>query len=196
MSASLFAQAVLEKSEPRSGNSGPRATTSVLKMILEGFSDGILLLTVEGDCLHSNRQGRQLCRRLSPDSPVPPQVWSLCEKLIEGRELLPEINLVLSDRVTSLEGTAISIRVQWIEFEGQDHPCLMVMMEDQTQTAKVSALLESRRYNLTPRETEVWLLRKTNCSYDEIAGHLFIAINTVKRHLKSIYAKRKQVLDG
>jgi DNA-binding CsgD family transcriptional regulator len=41
----------------------------------------------------------------------------------------------------------------------------------------------------------VWVLRRTNHSYDDIALALYITVNTVKRHLKSIYAKRKQVLD-
>ncbi|MBD0335877.1 MAG: helix-turn-helix transcriptional regulator [Cyanobacteria bacterium Co-bin13] len=193
MSAPSVRQALLE--QPRPGNPDLEPPISVLAMILESFSDGVLLLTDRGECLQINHQGRHLCRLLSPNQAVPPEIWSLCEKLIEGRSLLPDTNLVLSDTVTSATGTAISIRVQWLEFGGQGETCLLVMMEDQTQTAKVSALLESLQYNLTPRETEVWLLRKTNCSYDEIAARLFIALNTVKRHLKSIYAKRKQVME-
>ncbi|MBD2256812.1 helix-turn-helix transcriptional regulator [Pseudanabaena sp. FACHB-2040] len=193
MIASPFKQALLE--QPRPDTLDLATPISVLATILEGFSDGVLLLTDRGECLQVNCQGRRLCRLLSPNQAVPSEVWSLCEKLIEGRSLLPDINLVLSDTVTSAAGSTISIRAQWIEFGGHGETCLLVMMEDQTQTAKVSALLESRQYNLTPRETEVWLLRKTNCSYDEIAARLFIALNTVKRHLKSIYAKRKQVLE-
>jgi len=45
------------------------------------------------------------------------------------------------------------------------------------------------------RREDVWLLRRANHSYEEIAAKLYIAVNTVKRHLKSIHAKRKMVLD-
>ncbi|NEO62582.1 MAG: winged helix-turn-helix transcriptional regulator, partial [Moorea sp. SIO4G2] len=34
-------------------------------------------------------------------------------------------------------------------------------------------------------------LKKANFTYREIAQQLFISINTVKKHLKNIYAKQK-----
>ena len=40
------------------------------------------------------------------------------------------------------------------------------------------------------------MLRRANRTYDEIARELYITVNTVKRHLKSIYAKRKEVADA
>jgi DNA-binding CsgD family transcriptional regulator len=193
MSASPLTQALLEQPQP--DRSDAHTPISVLTTVLEGFPDGVLLLNAEGDRLHINQKGRQLCHLLSPEQAIPPAIWSLCEKLIEGRKLLPELHLVLTDTVTTATGLTLLIRVQWIEFGPEAKACLLVMVEDQAHTAKVSALLESRRYNLTPRETEVWLLRKANCTYEEIAKRLFIALNTVKRHLKSIHAKRKQVLE-
>lgn len=196
ISASPSSQASLQKPLAKTNASISNAPFSVLTMILESFSDGVLLLTTQGECLHINQQGRRLCRLLNAAGGVPSEVWALCSKLIEGRTLLPDVNLVLSDTATAAEGaTPLAIRAQWIELGDYDEPCVLVMLEDQAQTAKVSALLESRQFNLTARETEVWLLRKANYTYEEIASRLYIALNTVKRHLKSIYAKRKQVLE-
>lgn len=200
MSASSMNQALLQKltfQKPtlETGKTIANASISLLSAVLEGFSDGVLLLTTQAECLHANQRGRQLCRRLNIEKAVPPEVWLLCERLIEGRDLLPEQNFVISDVITTAEGSSILIRVQWIFLEGRGEACLLVRLEDQTQMARISALLESNQYNLTARETEVWLLRKANFTYEEIASQLFIAINTVKRHLKSIYAKRKQVLE-
>ncbi|HEY9877976.1 MAG TPA: LuxR C-terminal-related transcriptional regulator [Leptolyngbyaceae cyanobacterium] len=196
MSAFPMNQALLQKPPLEASKAVAEASISLVSAVLEGFYDGILLLTTQAECLHVNQRGRQLCRRLNPEKAVPPEVWFLCERLIEGRNLLPEQNFVISDVITTAEGSSISLRVQWIFLDGRGEACLLVRLEDQTQMARISALLESNQYNLTARETEVWLLRKANYSYEEIAKQLFIAINTVKRHLKSIYAKRKQVLEG
>ncbi|HEY9737238.1 MAG TPA: LuxR C-terminal-related transcriptional regulator, partial [Trichocoleus sp.] len=157
--------------------------------------DGVLLLTMRGECLHTNQQGRRLCRLLGADAAVPTAIWSVCERLIDSRSWLSEYSVVLSETVLGQEGSSISIRVQWFELDSQPEPSILVTLENKTQAAKVSALVESRQYKLTPKETEVWVLRKINYSYEEIAAQLFIALNTVKRHIKSINAKRKQVME-
>lgn len=50
-----------------------------------------------------------------------------------------------------------------------------------------------RQYGLTEREAEVWRLRQQDKTYEEIAQDLFITVNTVKRHLKRVYAQRNLV---
>ncbi len=46
-----------------------------------------------------------------------------------------------------------------------------------------------QKYGLTSREAAVWFFRQSNYSYKEIANKLFISVNTVKKHMKNIYAK-------
>jgi uncharacterized caspase-like protein/DNA-binding CsgD family transcriptional regulator/energy-coupling factor transporter ATP-binding protein EcfA2 len=50
--------------------------------------------------------------------------------------------------------------------------------------------LECKKYGLTAREAEIWILRRQNKSYKQIASELYIALDTVKKHMKSIHAKR------
>lgn len=185
------------------GHSTPTPQHAMLSTVLEGFADGILMLTVTGDCIHSNQRAQKICRQLCqteaeglPSTPfkVPKSLWAICECLIESRSLFPGQPLVLTKTLTDARGRAIRVRVQWLVLHGSDETCLLMMLEDQTYTAQLAALLESRQFNLTDRETQVWILRKADYSYDAIASKLFITTNTVKRHLKSIYAKRKQVL--
>lgn len=169
---------------------------SFLRAVIEGFADGVLILTSTGDPLHINQRGLHLCRQISPDPinpKVPEPIWALCQYLFEG-EFSSERPTVLSSTILTPVGT-IRARVQWFQFEDGCPDCLMITLEDQAYAAKTSALFEARQFNLTERETEVWVLRKTNYSYEAIADELYITTNTVKRHLKSIYAKRKQVLD-
>lgn len=46
-----------------------------------------------------------------------------------------------------------------------------------------------QKAGLTPREMEVSALIKDGFDDDEIAARLFIAANTLRNHLKSIYKK-------
>ncbi len=172
---------------------------SLLRSVLEGFIDGVLILNQNGECIHINREGKALCQRLqnvtSSSNPVPPCLWSICQHLVESREVFPHQPLVLTQILAGTGNTRIRAKVQWLEFPSTPETCLLVMLENLTQSAQTTALLESVQFNLTPREKDVWLLRRANHSYEEIAAQLYIAVNTVKRHLKSIYAKRKMVLE-
>lgn len=69
------------------------------------------------------------------------------------------------------------------------------LMDVLNQAIHNLAMAEMNQYKLTPREGEIWLLRRLGHSYKEISGTLYISVNTVRKHLKNIYAKRKQFLD-
>jgi len=172
---------------------------SLLSTVLEGFRDGVLILNQSGTCFHMNQQARNICRSLTEDATeldmVHPYLLALCESLIESRDLFPQQSLVLTQSLMGPNGLRIRAKVQWLNFPTTPEVCLLVMLEDLTKSEQTTALLESVQYNLTPREKDVWLLRRANHSYEEIAAKLYIAVNTVKRHLKSIHAKRKMVLD-
>ena len=66
-------------------------------------------------------------------------------------------------------------------------------IEDCNQYNQSIAIADAKKYNLTDREMEVWLLRRANLSYREIANQLYITINTVKKHLKNIYVKQQDI---
>ncbi|MGA7937024.1 MAG: LuxR C-terminal-related transcriptional regulator [Kovacikia sp.] len=74
-------------------------------------------------------------------------------------------------------------------------PCVLVTLEDRLQSIQNAAISEGQKYGLTPRETEVWLRHRANYSYKEIASELYITFNTVKKHMKSIYAKQHLILE-
>lgn len=197
MSASqMMTKSLLQKTPISYDESAAPSSFSLLRSVIEGFSDGILILTPSGEPLHINRRGLQLCRQINPDDnhQVPEPIWTLCQYLVESQQFYSDRPVMLSKTILTPAGE-IRARVQWYQVGEQADSCLMVNLEDQAQAAKTAALFEARQFNLTERETEVWVLRKANRSYEEIARELYIAINTVKRHLKSIYAKRKQVED-
>jgi DNA-binding CsgD family transcriptional regulator len=179
----------------------------LLNAVLEGFVDGILVLSEDGTCLHSNQKGQALCRDLSKGqrqvqgaaggvAALPDCLKTMCRHLIDSRDLYPETLLVLTEEFTSQTGQNIRARIQWLDIPTSSSPCLLISLENKTRSAYASAQLEAVQYNLTPRERAVWMLRRANRSYDDIAQELYITVNTVKRHLKSIYAKRKEVTEA
>jgi DNA-binding CsgD family transcriptional regulator len=171
---------------------------SLLRGVLESLMDGILILTDRGRLVDANSDALRLCRHLMPNatvsSEIPQQIWHICEALIESRELFPGRSITIEDEIIVGKSDVIRIRARWIELDNSDRPHVLVMLEDRHQSLKNIAIAEARKYGLTSREAEVWLLRRANRTYKAIAAELHIAIDTVKKHLKSIHAKREAFL--
>jgi len=171
-----------------------RAELTMLGRLFEGFADGVLLLTREGGCLYSNQEGRRLCQVLKEGqhsaNAMPLGVWLMCRHMIESRSLFADKALVPTQTFTGAKNQPVRAKVQWLDLPTDSDAYLLVLLEDQSRSAQATALPEAVRYKLTPQEKDVWLLRHANCSYKEIAAKLFVSVNTVKRHLKSISAKR------
>ncbi|MGF1516785.1 MAG: helix-turn-helix transcriptional regulator [Nodosilinea sp.] len=174
------------------------ANLPLLNAVLEGFVDGILVLAEDGTCVHSNQKGRAICRDLGGGNganflPVGIQVMS--RHLVESREAFPETLLELTQEFTSHSGQQIRARVKWLDLPVTAQSYLLVSLENKTRSAQSTALIEAVQYKLTPRERAVWVLKRANRTYEEIAKELYITVNTVKRHMKSIYVKRKEVTE-
>jgi DNA-binding CsgD family transcriptional regulator len=187
----------LERPEPQDR----QPNNTLLQGVIESFLGGILILTERGEFIQSNDLARQVCKQLTPNeaslNPVPKEIWFVCQALIESRAWSPARPIVIESEITLENSTTLRIRVQWFKLDAIPEPCLLVILEDQYQSIYQSiqelAIAEVDRYGLTPREAEVWLHRRANCSYKEIAAELQISINTVKKHVKNIRAKQKAV---
>jgi DNA-binding CsgD family transcriptional regulator len=158
--------------------------------------DGIIILTQQGELVHANQCARRICSQQGApaSSAVLEEIWCICQSLIESRELFPNEKIVLESEIELDELTKIRIRVRWLQLGDSKQELLLVILEDPQQATHNIAVADAKKYNLTPREAEVWLLRRANLSYKEIAAKLYITINTVKKHLKNIYAKQQEML--
>ncbi|MEM8545048.1 MAG: helix-turn-helix transcriptional regulator [Cyanobacteria bacterium P01_H01_bin.119] len=183
---------------------GPDACSSqddgLLNALLNALPDGVIMVSPSGAVLHANQYAKGLCQQLTSVAhsvqPLPLSVWRICEALIESRELFPNRFFVIEDEIQTVAETTLRIRVRWMDQGAVEYPCLLVTLEDRHQSAKSAAIVEAQRYHLTQREKEVWLLRRIDCDYETIAQRLYISVNTVKKHLKNIYAKRSQFING
>ncbi|WP_421656440.1 helix-turn-helix transcriptional regulator [Leptothermofonsia sp. ETS-13] len=172
---------------------------SLLQAILEGFIDGILILTDQGEWIHANDCARRICHQLSKgisqSERVPKEIWNACKRLIESLNRYPHQILTVEDEINAGQATSYRIRAQWLNLEQGHPPCVLVTLEDRFQSIQNAAIAEARRYGLTPREIEVWLCYRANYSYKDISSKLYISYNTVKKHMKSIHAKRQTILN-
>lgn len=170
---------------------------TLLQGVLEGITDGILILSDRGEWIYHNYYAYCICQQLNQSHDrdqavvhtVPEAIWQTCKALIESRELYADQPVVMESEIASNRSTTYRIRVRWLTLDDPNHPYLAVLLEDRWQSSQNRAIAEAVLYDLSPRQTEVWLLRRAGFTYQQIAIELYITINTVKRHLKDIRAK-------
>ena len=171
---------------------------SWLQAIIEGLVDGVLVLTQQGEWVYTNECGRHICHPLSPDQSqknyVPQAIWRVCELLLDRLDPFAEEERVINNEIKLTNSVTFRIRVRWLVLEETACPYLLVTIEDQHQARKMQAMADAQKYRLTRRETEVWSLHQSKLSYKEIADKLYITLNTVKKHIKNIYAKQQGFL--
>jgi hypothetical protein len=97
---------------------------------LEGFQDGILILTEQQQCLHRNHQAQQYCQDLAPSRSIPPSIWRICQALMDSREIYPHQNCVLDDVIPTDQQT-YRVEVQWLD-PGNARSPILVTIEPQT----------------------------------------------------------------
>ncbi|MCA1991018.1 MAG: LuxR C-terminal-related transcriptional regulator [Coleofasciculus sp. S288] len=169
----------------------------LLQAIIEGFVDGVLILTERGEWVHANERAHYVCQQMSQctskSNYVPEDIWSVCEALIDSREFFLDRKVIIESEINTNDSIVYRIRARWLVLDESAHPYLLVTIEDRQQSSQNIAIAEAKKYGLTPREAEVWLLRRANHSYKEIADKLYITLNTVKKHMKNIYAKQQEL---
>lgn len=171
---------------------------TLLQEVVENFIDGILILTEQGELVHANSLAHQIFTQLtlaqSQSNKVPQEIWHICQGLSQNCDSYPNPPQIIESEITIGKSTKLRIRVRWLKLNVITHSYLLVLLEDRHQSIENQVLAEVDKYRLTPREAEVWLLRRTNYTCKEIASLLYISLNTVKKHMKNIQAKRETVL--
>jgi DNA-binding CsgD family transcriptional regulator len=181
---------------PKSAQLEPFSRVQLLQAVIEGFMDGIMIISAQGEIIESNGRAREICQHLSPHAPgLPSQIWQVCEALVSSQDLFPGQRVIPEAVIEG--GVNLRIRVRWLNQSGDretpspSFPCMIVTLEDRQQTIHNLAIADTQKYDLTPREAEIWQMRLQGQPYQAIASQLYITQNTVKKHVKNILAKRR-----
>lgn len=169
---------------------------SFWRSIIESLPNGVLVLSQSLDPLYWTDRARCLCKRLrkphEQDEGLPSALTEFCQKFLKEEGKNPEPLLM---EYRGDDGHLIRAQVQWIPFGSCGaQSCLMVLLEDCSATLLEEHNLEQKKYELTDREAEVWILLRQEYSYQEISTLLNISLNTVKTHVKKVYAKRRNLV--
>lgn len=174
----------------------------LLQAAIENFVDGILILTEQGEWVYANTQAHRICHQLSQyrlqPNTVAQEIWRVGQSLVESHQMFRDRNIMIESKIATDSSVTYRIRARWLELTKSDAytglsqgSFVLVTLEEQYQATQNRVFNPINRYGLTRREAEVWLLRQANHSYKEIADKLYITLNTVKKHLKNIYAKQQ-----
>jgi DNA-binding CsgD family transcriptional regulator len=172
-------------------NYSEQATKFVLSALecLETLIDGVMLVSGAGDVLYRNETAKHICQNLNShpcqDPSLPEAIWETCQGLGK-RDRQDPVWLSAEAEVDSYR-----VRVQRFHSEHLQMPCFMVRLEDRQQSFHNQIATEILQYGLTQREAEVWQLKRSNLSRQEIASQLYISVDTVKKHLCNIQTKRQ-----
>ena len=157
---------------------------------------GILVFSDENQLLYECDIARRILSQLHDNEPsiptIPNEITHICTSLIQIRLSFPDQSWLAEFDIFTSSATAIHIRSRWLTIEGSVNPYLLLNVEDRKQAVVNIVLREADRYGLTPREKDVWVLQHNNYTYKQIAAELGITPNTVKKHVRSIYSKKKK----
>ncbi len=163
--------------------------------LIEECLGGVLVFTDQPQLVYASTVARQVLGQLQSEDfsthPIPDEIWHICQSLIQSRHLFPNQNWMIEFDIFTNAATTLHICSRWVNMDNIGHPCLLLTVEDRQQAITNLVLDEADRYGLTPREKDVWLLQHNNYTYKQIAAELGITPNTVKKHMRSIYAKKK-----
>jgi DNA-binding CsgD family transcriptional regulator len=171
-------------------------STLLFQSILDGIKDGILVLNEHQEIIYANPNAQQICRQLYQDSEeqtnIPKSLWKICQLLTESYSVFPRQPVLVAEQLITNQSIMIAVRVQWLNISRFSHPHLLIRLETPSYSVQSVAITEAQFYRLTPSETKVWLLSRANYTYKQIATELDVTINTIKKHMKSIYAKQRR----
>ncbi|MBW4691706.1 MAG: helix-turn-helix transcriptional regulator [Lyngbya sp. HA4199-MV5] len=186
--------------KPTSTSLSEASTLNLIRSsLLESLSQGVIVTSRGLNPLYWNAKARTLCQHLSgndfPPLELPAEVSEVCHRLMRENRL--------SDRPFVMEcqaptGQTIRISARWLELagaqasdRGQQQAFILVLLENCNDLLYEEIQIERKKYDLTEREAEVWMLLRQEYSYQEIAKMLQISLNTVKTHIKNVYAKKR-----
>ncbi len=169
------------------------------QILAESLREGLMVISRNIKPVYVNRLALELCQTLAQSdrtwAGMPEAVSEICHKLIKNGNA--------SDQTVVLECLAageqtIRVRASWLnsDFTGDSRGTgraqyILVFLENRNEILQEELQFEQQKYQFTDREMEIWSLLRQDYSYQEIAAQLHISLNTVKTHVKNIYAKKR-----
>jgi DNA-binding CsgD family transcriptional regulator len=173
-------------------------TSSLLSALVETLPKGLIVLAADRTIVYWNQTAKRLCQKLSGTqrywTMLPTSITELSDQLVDARVVYEPL---LLDYQTP-DGCSFRLTACWLRMAVGNEVNLafnqqayrLMTIEDRDETLQQDLQVEQKKFRLTNREAEVWLLLKQEYSYQAIAKTLHISLNTVKTHIRNIHTKR------
>ncbi|OKH31895.1 hypothetical protein NIES2119_27740 [[Phormidium ambiguum] IAM M-71] len=167
--------------------------------LAESLREGVMVISRHVKPIYMNQQAKEISENLSVGdrhlSILPLEISEICYRLIRYGTSCQQT--IVTECVTAEQQT-IRIRASWVNLGVTDNNLptnenqqILIFLENRSQILQEDLQFEQQKYQLTDREIEIWSLLRQEYSYQEIAETLHISLNTVKTHVKNIYAKKR-----
>lgn len=167
--------------------------------IVEYFVDGILILTQQGNKIYANSRAEKICQHFlqgkSLPNSLPKEILQPCQEFAKHNPAPSQPTIVFELEIATANSGLFRLRVQRFSLDNPNYYYLLVIIEDRYQSLQNLVKLDTHKYGLTRSEEKVWLLKTAKYTYKQIAATLCITLNTVKKHMKNIRAKRQAVIN-
>jgi DNA-binding CsgD family transcriptional regulator len=171
----------------------------VVEEALTKLTNGILIITEGNQVLYASDCACRILRQINQErqsmEAIPREITYLCNSIADIRRRFPGQHWITKNKICISSAMTFSVTARYMKLETLGKYCVVLEMRDQYQLVKNIAMEEAKEYGLTDRETEIWLLQRANYTYKQIASELFIAPNTVKKHMQNIHLKQKATSD-
>ena len=165
---------------------------------LETHIGSVLILTHENKVLYATESLHSRLQELTKAGEEGPlvtqEITLICQLLKQCRKNFPNQNWAIEFDILTQDARTLHIRSRWLKLEGIAKPCILLIVEDRQRLVHEMALREAQEWGLTEREGQVWRLYRESYTYRQIAEKLYITFNTVKKHMRSVHAKRRAQL--
>mgnify|MGYP002777022825 CR=1 FL=1 len=181
--------------------------SGLLGRVLEVLPQGVMIVSRNFKPVYWNQKAKAQYSRLGghdyAETVLPLPVSEVCHRLVRaGGDPTTTVMLEFCTK----DGTLMRLRATWLEqvlasdrglavvdngSEAGGTAFIAVFLENCTEMMQTEMHLQQQKYDLTEREAEIWMLLRQELTYQEIAQQLQISLNTVKTHVKNVYAKRR-----
>ncbi|MDX2242712.1 MAG: helix-turn-helix transcriptional regulator [Leptolyngbyaceae cyanobacterium bins.302] len=172
--------------------------------LLEMTPQGIVVFSRSLKPVYWNQKAKNLCQALTgegvAEGVLPLAVSEACYGVMRDNHAIHSSLVVECPTSTGhlvrvsarmLESTDANERESRLPSLTTTPGLIAVFLENCHEVMQQEAKIQQQKYDLTDREAEIWMLLRQELTYQEIAQRLQISLNTVKTHVKNVYAKRR-----
>ncbi len=184
--------ASLAEPTPQRSKSLPELVVREMQ-ILDSMDLGVMVVSSELELVYCNLKAQEMSQTFWQESrKLPKKLVHVCNHFVAESERLEQDDVFVWE-CYPVPGQKLHIQLSWMAQINAlpNQPYILLVVKDCYRDLMAKTRRDQKCYGFTDREAEIWMMLDLACTYQEIAAHLGISLNTVKTHVKNINVKRR-----